>query len=123
MAKAEINLSSGGKVTVEGTPEEIQALLQLYSSAAGADHDRSRRVARTAEPSSEGYAGPRSYIRELKKEGFFKTKQSLKFVESKLAERGFIYSSSTVAAALLNLTKKKELGRIKEDGIWLYVNR
>lgn len=49
MAKATLTLPSGAVVNLEGTPEEVHRLLELYSgqpSAAGAVTPRKRKVAR-----------------------------------------------------------------------------
>jgi hypothetical protein len=54
MARATINLESGGKVTVEGTPQEIHELLSLYSKQTNSGSQslpkpKSRRREKTSE--------------------------------------------------------------------------
>ncbi len=123
MAKADITLPSGAKVTVEGSLEEIHSLLVHYSSnlsqRPGAGEPRPRKTS----PVKRNGLGPKGRVLELKQEGFFNTKQSLKAIQEKLAERGYIYPQNSLSATLIRLTKTRELGRLKEGGVWMYVNR
>ncbi len=120
--KAEITLPSGARVVVEGSKDEVEYLVDTYSREASVSkEDRPKRPPTSENESDAG--GPRGYVRQLKREGYFKTKQTLKTVQEKLAERGHIYPQSTLSAALLMLTRRGELGRMKESGSWVYVQR
>ena len=116
MAKANIILPSGAKVTLEGTPDEVQALLAPYANK----ERRGRR--RTGKTRTSAVVGPKAHIRELMQDGFFKEKRSLKAVQDKLAENGHIYPQTSLSPRMIELTKEKLLRRVKEKGIWVYAN-
>ena len=144
MADAKIRLPSGATVDVTGTPEEVAKVLQLLQSrdtpgsegpetkggspgAVKAKEDARRRTKRAGGArggkTNEG-DGVRGYIREMKADGFFKgTKRSLSDVRGELGARGHHYPDSSIASRLLELVQSRELGRIKEEGKWLYVHR
>ena len=129
-------LPDGVKVTIEGTAEEVAAVLQRVSgsppqeSATGRATTRPRRRGRrTAKPRGTGSGagrikatGPVDHIRELVKSDYFKTKRSLSDVQQKLEERAHIYAVTSLSPVLFRLVGAKELRRIKEDGMWRYVN-
>ncbi len=62
------------------------------------------------------------HIRQLKSEGFFGTKRTLGSIQERLEELGHIYPQTSLSPALIKLTKKRELRRLKEKGVWVYVN-
>jgi hypothetical protein len=66
--------------------------------------------------------GPADHIRELVADDFFKTKQGLGDVKKKLEEGAHIYPITSLSPALFRLVRLKELRRIKEGGVWKYVN-
>jgi hypothetical protein len=133
MAKANITLANGTVVTIDGTVDEIKALLEIYShgpqpqSKTGGKIRRSHR--RKAKGSSgetkvkKGKKGPQGYIAELKAEDFFKAKRTINEVQTKLEENGHIYPLNELSTPLRRLVKDKELGRIKEKDGWVYFNR
>lgn len=121
MAKAEIGLPSGAKVTVEGTEAEVRALIDHYSDKGTGVRAGSRRSQGSS--SSTGPAsGPSSLIRGLIAEGFFATKRTLGAIQGRLAEQGHIYPQTSLSSVVVKLTKKRELRRLKEKGAWVYVN-
>ena len=128
MAKANIVLANGTKVTIEGTPAEVSTLVDRLSPApprrrAGRGGGRGGRHkvsgGKAAKPKR---AGPTEYIRELKADGFFKTKREIGDVRDKLEEAAHIYKVTSLSAPLFRLVKNRELRRIKEDGAWKYLN-
>jgi hypothetical protein len=124
MAKASLTLPNGTVVEVNGSPEEIAKLMELYS---GAKSDNNRHI-RTKNAAKKGSninlkKGPFNFIQELKNDGFFKEKRSLQQVQKKLEEKGHIYAMTSMSAPLLRLVRKKILGRVQDKGIWCYVNR
>ena len=62
-------------------------------------------------------------ITKLKSEGFFKKKRTISDIKNELARKGFHYPSTTLSAVLIHLLRKGELGRLKEDKQWRYVQR
>ena len=118
MAKAHITTGGGTKVTIEGTPEEVAALIKTFESgvatrAGRADKARSRKAGVKT--------GPVSLIAELIDGGFFKKPKELSAIKLALAEQGHHYPVTTLSPLLLRLVRKRELRRIKDEKRWLYV--
>lgn len=129
MAKANLVLPDGTKVTIDGNADEVAALLDRLSSGAAPPSAKrgSRRRGRSGvgsipKPAKPKRPGPTEYIRDLIGEGYFKTKREIGAVRDKLEERAHIYPVTSISGPLYRLVKKKELRRIKEDGAWKYVN-
>lgn len=128
MAKANMVLPDGTKVTVEGNAEEVSALLDRFSGTASGLGPRKSRKWQKPQTASEGKpvkakrAGPMEYIRVLKTAGFFKTKRTIAEVRDKLEEGAHIYQVTSLSAPLYRLVKRRELRRVKEDRVWKYVN-
>jgi hypothetical protein len=135
MPKANVVLADGTKVAIEGTADEVAAVLQRISgsapqsSARGSSTNMGRRRRKSTVNGSGKAARPRTtakgplgYIRELVEEDFFKTKRGLGDVRKKLEEGAHIYEVTHLSPALTRLVRARELRRIKEGGTWKYVN-
>jgi hypothetical protein len=126
MPKANVTLPGGATVTVEGTTEEVAALVKQLSGPPIASSTRRglprRSPNRGQNMPKRGAKGPTDYVRELIAEGFFQTKQGISAVQDKLEEAAHIYPVDSLSPTLFRLVKKKELRRIREDGSWKYVN-
>jgi hypothetical protein len=133
MAKANLQLTDGTKVTIEGTPDEVAILVQRISGetptamAGGATRPSRRRAPRA--PTGKGTVkskpkakGPAEHIRDLAASNFFRTKRGLAEVQKKLEEGAHIYPVTHLSPVLFRLVRAKELRRIKEGGTWKYVN-
>jgi hypothetical protein len=131
MAKATLNLPDGTVVTVEGSPDEIARITSLHSQSVGGNAAPPRRKTSTPKKRSPKAAagerrnkeGPQSQILELKAEDFFKEKRSLRDVQRKLEEMGHIYSLNNITSPLIRLVRNKTFRRIKDEGVWYYVNK
>ncbi|MBM4064066.1 MAG: hypothetical protein FJ266_00215 [Planctomycetes bacterium] len=127
MAKANIDLPNGTKIQVDGSSEEIAKILHLYKDGAEnrkIDKPKNEAGYKTNKTGrKKAKSGPKQYIRELKTDGFFKTKKSINEVQKKLEEKGHIYPMNELSTPLRNLVQSSELGRIKEKDGWVYVNR
>jgi len=128
MAKANLKLTDGTTVTIEGTPEEVAALLQRFSGAVSGQRrpSRPRRAASSERKVKSAVArpkpnGPVDYIRQLVEDDFFGTRQGLGDVRAALEARGHIYPVTSLSPVLVRLVRKRELRRIKEDNQWKYV--
>lgn len=127
MAKANMVLPSGAKVTVEGTAEEVAQLLAKVSSPLPGTRSgrQARPAAAKASPVSAARArtrkGPTGHILDLRDENFFKTRRSLPDIQKKLEEKGHIYAQSSLSPVLVRLVRARELRRIKEKKGWIYV--
>lgn len=131
MAKANVIRPDGTKVTIEGSPEEVAALLvRIESVTQESQSSPARRSSRSAAASSRTERpanrakpkGPADYIRDLIDGDFFSAKRAIGEVQSKLEEQARIYPVTHLSPALFRLVKARELRRIKEDGQWRYVN-
>jgi hypothetical protein len=129
--KANVVLADGTKVAIEGTADEVAALLQritggtVPSPGGGGGKGTGRRRGKPAAKVGSTKAktkGPADYIRKLVTEDFFKTKRGLGDVQKKLEEGAHIYPVTHLSPVLFRLVRARELRRIKEDGAWKYVN-
>ncbi|MGH9427354.1 MAG: hypothetical protein ACRD2L_13755 [Terriglobia bacterium] len=119
MAKATVTNEKGLKIVVEGSKEEVQEIVKQLSEWSGSGKRLSRRLAKTGKrlPSST------DAILELKEEGFFDKPKALADVKEKLASQGMIYPLTSLSGVVLGLVRRRQLGRVKEDGRWSYVAR
>jgi hypothetical protein len=129
MATAKVTRKDGTTVNIEGTPEEVAALVQRISPADGAaTRGTSRRRSKPAprkskakEPTNKPM-GPVDYIRELIESDFFASKRGLGEIKAKLDEQAHFYPVTSLSPAVIRLVRRRELRRLKEGGTWKYVN-
>jgi hypothetical protein len=118
MAKAQITTRDGTKVTIEGTPSEVAALLARLEGGAAT---RPSRETNSRLRKTTAKAGPVSLVSELIDGGFFKKPKELSAIKLALEEQGHFYPVTTLSPLLLRLVRKRELRRIKDKKRWLYV--
>jgi hypothetical protein len=124
MPKADLVLSDGTRVTIQGTSEQVASLVQQITGHSKAETRGDARGAprRAHHGKAATTKGPVDHIRDLIADGFFASKQGLGDVRKKLEEGAHIYPITTLAPALYRLVRAKELRRLKEGGTWKYVN-
>ncbi len=135
MPKANVVLADGTKVTINGTTDEVAALLERISgigsqppdgdAANGTKRRRGKSMTKGSGKGGSGKStskGPADYVRDLVRANYFKTKRGLGDVQQKLEEGGHIYAVTHLSPVLLRLVRGRELRRIKEAGTWKYVN-
>lgn len=128
MAKATLTLSDGTTVLIEGSSEEIARIMSLHStnsqiqSLKPPSTTRVKKSKSTSKKSSQSTTGPKLRIIELKSLGFFDEKRSIVDIQKKLEEQGYIYAQTSLSPALTRLTRHKDLRRVKDAKVWLYVN-
>lgn len=122
MAKAQIEMSSGTKITVEGTADEVAAVVaHVKDRERGLDKTQSiEKKHRTPTSSSNSLV---SLILDLKAGGFFNEPRKVIDVTNALAQRAQHYPEPSVSTSLIRHVKKGVLGRVKEGKTWKYVNR
>jgi hypothetical protein len=130
MATANIDLPDGTKVRIDGTPEEINKILGLYSTksyssvatdiSSGTTADKRRK--NSTRRSTRMSGGVMQHIRELIDDGFFIQKRSISDVQLRLEEVGHIYPLTHLSTPLRRLTQSRELRRIREANNWAYAN-
>jgi hypothetical protein len=119
MAKATITNDKGLKIVVEGSPEEVQNIVEQMGGGAG----RAKKRARSHAKPGKRLATATDAILELNEEGFFDKPKALADVKEKLASQGMIYPITSLSPVVLRLVRRRQLGRVKEDGRWSYVSR
>jgi hypothetical protein len=120
MAKAHITLKDGAKVTIEGSQEEVAALITRFEEGAPRRAKKRSSSDRT-QHQSKSRPTPLNLISELIDGGFFKKPKELGAIKLALEEQGHFYPVTTLSPSLLRLVRKKELRRIKDKKRWLYV--
>src|SRR5438552_10805627 len=111
MATVNLTLPNGTTVKIEGSAEEVAALLSKYSgSSIGDGGDQppvQRRSGRkgTSKSKRPRRKGPQVFIDELAKENYFKSKRTIGEVQKKLEEKGHIYGQESLSCPLLRLTR------------------
>lgn len=80
--------------------------------------DSTKHVAKKSNPKSVY-----GLIEQLKDDSFFDTPKTLKEINSRLRQDGYIYNVTSLTNPLQRLLKQRKLGRISVDGLWAYVKR
>jgi len=122
MAKANIETKDGTKITIEGTPEEISKLMEMYKSNDMPEIPASE-LKKFVKEKSNSRPTVTDTIREILAEGFFNKPKSLAEVKQGLEEQGTFIPITTLSGIILGLVQGKELRRIKQDKKWSYVKR
>lgn len=121
MPKATVATPSGAKVTVEGTNEEVIALiarLEGLGLGSGAPPSGATR------PNSQNKSKPSlpALISEMIENGFFREPKHLGALKEALEQNGQFYPVTTLSPAMLRLVRSRHLRRIKDSkGRWSYV--
>jgi hypothetical protein len=132
MATANIELPNGTKVLIEGSPEEIARVLELYRQPSSDVAGSPGRAVVRRDPSrnstedrpragSLGRTGIMQQLRLLISEQFFDGRQTLPSVQSKLEDLGHIYPQNQISTPLRRLVMRRELRRLREGNSWVYV--
>ena len=124
MAKAHISTAQGTKITIEGTPDEVAAVVASIEGVRGPTH-RSRREdeKRAAKKEAKKQQSATDRVAAFKEEGFFDKPKRLSDVAKKLEEAGYLYPVTTLSGVMLTLVQKKILTRKKSEGVWVYGKR
>jgi len=123
MAKATVTLPNGTKVVFEGDPNELETVVRLLGTAEVlSSRDGTPRPPPRTAPRSRRQTGPTEYVLSAKDEGFFREKRTISDIQKKLEEMGHIYDQAHLSPPLLRLVRGQSLRRIKESGVWKYVN-
>jgi hypothetical protein len=121
MAKAHITTKDGAKITIEGTPAEVSALIkQMHYTASQPTARENKKELRKISRDAKEKATPVNLISTLIDGGFFKKPKDLAAVRVALEELGHVYPVTTLSPVLLRLVRKRQLRRLKEKKRWLY---
>jgi hypothetical protein len=117
MATAKITMPGGISVEVDGTPEEVAAVLaDLKTKGPGFS---SPVVAPASPPIRKGEIW--GLIEVLKSEEFFRMPRGLSDIQKKFAELGHHYPVTTLSGAMQVQSQSRNLRRFKQDGKYVYV--
>jgi hypothetical protein len=125
MAKAKIVTKSGTTIDLEGTAEEIAALIEKFEGRT-APVDRPSKRSDGQKRKAVGLAkkqkqGPKGLVAELVDEGFFAKPRTFKELGDRLKEGGHYYPRTSLSPVMLALTKDRIIRRIKSGKHWTYV--
>jgi hypothetical protein len=121
MAKAHITTKDGAKITIEGTPAEVSALInQMQYTAAQPTSRGKKKEPDNLSRNAREKATPANLVNTLIDGGFFKKPKDLAAVRVALEELGHVYPVTTLSPVLLRLVRKRQLRRLKEKKRWLY---
>jgi hypothetical protein len=116
MAKAHIEMPDGTNIKLEGTPEEIAALLKdakLNAKSASANGKFSAK-AKTSRVTLPGL------LTGLKDEGFFKKPKPLGEIQTRLADLGHNYPQTALSGPMRKLVRNRIVRRFKQNGKYVY---
>jgi len=120
MAHAKFTTEDGISIDLEGTPDEVAAVVErLRGTAANKDDSRPRKTAR--KQTGRIKAELPQLIERLRSDEFFRKPQGLGAVREKLAETGHHYPLTTLSGAMQTEAKRRRLRRYKENGKYVYV--
>jgi hypothetical protein len=117
MAKAHIKRPDGTSIVIEGSPQEVAALV---SKIEGDSPGKRKTLTSPAKRSNRVKASLSDLLISLIDGGFFKKPKDLAAVKTALAELGHVYPVTTISPALLRLVQRRYLRRIKQDKRWFY---
>jgi hypothetical protein len=119
MAKAQITTTNGTKIVLEGTPDEVAAVLNQIEGSSDRKHAHAGQSDRPAN-SWGSKPTPVNLISSLIDGGFFKKPKDLGAVKVALEEMGHHYPVTTLSPVLLRLIRKRHLRRMREQKRWVY---
>jgi hypothetical protein len=123
MAKVYITTKNGTKLTIEGTSDEVAALVERFEGSSS-HHEKpapSKRISVGRASKGKIKSGPVNLVSELIEGGYFKKPKGLAAIKSTLEERGHFYPVTTLSPILLRMVKGRQLRRVKEKKRWSYV--
>lgn len=120
MAHAKFTTQDGISIDLEGTPDELAAVVERLRRSP-ADKDSSGRKKTARKQTGRVKAELPQLIESLRNEEFFRQPQGLGAVRAKLAEMGHHYPLTTLSGAMQTEAKRRRLRRYKEDAKYVYV--
>jgi hypothetical protein len=116
MAKAQVSFPDGTTVKLEGTPDEISAVIDRGRGTQGTK----RRSARVKVKAPSQRTQLVDLIANLIDGGFFKKPKDLAAVKGALEEMGHHYPVTTLSGAMLRQVRRRNLRRLKQNKRWVY---
>jgi len=121
MPKATVATPGGAKVTIEGTSDEIVALIARLEGLESGKAAQQPGAVRSKQSIKSKQSLP-GLISEMIGSGFFKEPKQLGALKEALEQNGQFYPVTTLSPAMLRLVRSRQLRRIKDNkGRWSYV--
>lgn len=116
MAKAHIRTPDGLEIKLEGTPQEIAAILEKSRiKAAESTPSTKRSISR-----HKGKTTLSGLLQDLQNQGFFKQPKGLNEVKKRLGDLGHSYPVTTLSGIMRTQVRRRTLRRFKEKGKYVY---
>ena len=106
MANAKITTADGISLELEGTPEEVSAVVERLQREAGKQQLTPAKPGKKVVPSSTP-----ARVLSLREEGFFDQQRSLGAIRDELQIHGWIYQLTALSGTVQTLVQKRELRR------------
>jgi hypothetical protein len=115
MAKAQVTTPEGINVKLEGTAEEIAAVIRQAGLKSTPEKARSKaKAAKNTRPTVPGL------VDELKGEGFFRQPKTLGEIQKQLANLGHHFPLTALSGPMQAQCKHRSLRRFKKDKKYVY---
>ena len=122
MAKAHITTRTGTKITIEGNPQEVAAIVRRVQAREVSAGIPARGKRGEARRTARQKPTPTNLISSLIDGGFFRKSKDLVAVKVALEEMGHYYPVTTLSPVLLRHVRRRQLRRIKDKNKWLYTS-
>lgn len=119
MPKAHLTMKGGTTVVIEGSTEEVAALIKKFDGDMPT-RDQATRRRGPKETGSASKATPQNLVSSLIDGGFFRKPKDLATVKVALEEMGHFYPVTTLSPALLRMVRARQLRRIRDKKRWMY---
>lgn len=116
MAKAQISFPDGTTVKLDGTPDEISAVVERARKT----QEKGRLGVKAKIKTKSRPPQLVDLIANLIDGGFFKKPKDLAAVKTALEEIGHHYPVTTLSGAMLRQVRKRNLRRLKQEKRWVY---
>jgi hypothetical protein len=120
MAHAKFTTQDGISIDLEGTPEELSAVVEKLRQNQDAKGTPGR-TSTTRKQTARTKSDLPQLIEGLRNDEFFRQPQGLGALRTKLAEMGHHYPLTTLSGAMQTEAKSRRLRRFKQDGKYVYV--
>jgi len=120
MARAHITTAEGTRITIEGAPAEVAAIVKQVGIGVPPTGPRGHVSRESRKVRTKEKATPINLVSSLIDGGFFRKPKDLAAVKIALEEMGQYYPVTSLSPTLLRLVRKRQLRRIKDKKRWLY---
>jgi len=120
MPKAKITTKEGTLITVEGTDNEVVSIIRTINEK---ENIKTYKKASVKKEEKVPKFSATDLILSMREDGFFDKPKSLIEIKCALEEQGYFYPITTLSGTVLDLVRKRSIGRIKQGKKWFYVKR